>query len=276
MKGFRAFTLVEVAIILVVIGLLLGLGASLIGVLTKRVKYTESKEEVRKAVEALKGYAIRFGYLPSARNETVYNATSPDPAFNTVGVRGFDAWGKALLYRVSGNLIQNSTDLCSLNSTNFSITDQGQFKSNLAFMIISGGLNYNIQTNLTLYLQDTPNIDDFPYDFTRQERYDDLVEYVSLFELQKQRCNYAAPGYCSSLGVTLDQNINSYRKSGGTCTSGTFISLNQADYIETYGGSNCHNLCGNFTFTELIAYDTDKNCKVIIIRQGNVCQPSNQ
>jgi len=188
MKSFKAFTLVEFAIILVVIGLLIGLGAGLIGVLTKRTKYTESKEDVRKAVEALKGYAIRYGYLPSARAVNNYNPSSSDPAFDNLGVSGFDAQNKALLYRVAPELSNNATDLCSLNGTTFSIMDKGATKQNIAFMVISGSLNYNIQTNLIIYPQGQANVDDFPYDFTRAEEYDDIVEYVSLFELQSLRC----------------------------------------------------------------------------------------
>jgi len=274
-KNF-AFTLVEFAIILVVIGLLIGLGATLIGTLTKRTKYTESKEAVKRAVEAFKGYGIRFGYLPPARPIDNYNPSSPDPSFNQVGVNGFDAQGKALLYIVSSELTNNSTDLCSLNSTSLSITDKGQPKNNIAFIIISGGLNFNIQTNTAIYPQGQNNVDDFPYDFTRPEEYDDIVDYVSLFELQQQRCSYAtsSPSLCTSLEVYLDNNINSYRKSGGTCSSGSLVVLNQIDYLETYSGNNCNNLCGIFTYFNLLSYDANKNCKIQILKQGNSCVPN--
>jgi len=270
-KNF-AFTLVEFAIILVVIGLLIGLGATLIGTLTKRTKYTESKEVVKRAVEAFKGYGIRFGYLPSARPINGYNPSSSDPAFNQVGVNGFDSQGKALLYVASTELTNNSTDLCNLNSTSLSITDKGQPKNNIAFMIVSGGLNFNIQTNTAIYPQGQNNVDDFPYDFTRPEEYDDIVDYVSLFELQQQRCNYASysPSYCTSLEAYLN-NVNSHKKSGGTCSSGNLVILNQIDYLETYIAANCNNFCGNFTYSNLLSSDTNKNCKVRIQRQGSNC-----
>ena len=273
-KNF-AFTLVEFAIILVVIGLLIGLGATLIGTLTKRTKYTESKEAVKRAVEAFKGYGIRFGYLPSARPINNYNPSSSDPAFNQVGVNGFDAQGKALLYVASTELTNNSTDFCNLNSTSLSINDKGQQKNNIAFMIVSGGLNFNLQTNTAIYLQGQNNVDDFPYDFTRPEEYDDIVDYVSLFELQQQRCNYASlPSSCTSLEVRLDNNINSYRKTGGDCSSGNFTILNQNDYLETYIAAKCNNSCGNFTYSTLLLYDANRNCRVQIQKQAGTCSPS--
>lgn len=274
MKSSKAFTLVEFAIILVVIGLLIGLGAGLIGVLTQRTKYTESREDVRRAIEALKGYGIRFGYLPQARPADQYNPSISDPAFNIVGVKGFDSQNKALLYIVTPELANNSTDLCNLNATSLSITDKGETKNNIAFMVVSSGLNFNIQTNSIIYPQGQNNIDDFQYDFLRQEEYDDIVEYVSLFELQRQRCSYAVGGgICNVLGVILDNNINSYKKSGGSCSSGNFVQLSQSDYLETYISANCHNLCGNFTYSFLITYDLNKDCQIRIVKQGNTCIP---
>jgi len=50
----EAFTLIELAIVLVIIGLLVGFGTGIIGVLTKRTKYMESREDLKRASEALK------------------------------------------------------------------------------------------------------------------------------------------------------------------------------------------------------------------------------
>lgn len=268
----RAFTLIEVAIVLIILGLLLGFGAGLVGILTKKVKYTESKEEVRRTVEALKGYAIRFGVLPPPRPFASYNSTLPDPAFNITGVRGYDAQNKALLYVAAPELVTSSRDFCSLNSTSLQITDQGSPRINLAFLVVSAGPNYNLQTQYTVYQQGKPNVDDFPYDFNRAEEYDDIVQYVSLFELQQQRCNYSTFVYCYNLTVHVE-NLNSYSINGHGCNSGLYFNLEQAQFVEAYIGANCNNMCGNFTFTELISYDSNKNCKVKLTKQGSYCVP---
>lgn len=268
--GQKAFTLVELAIVLVILGFLIGLGAGVVGILTKKVKYAESKEEVKRAVESLKGYAIRFGYLPPSRPPSQYNAQIPDPAFNQTGVRGYDSQNRALLYVVASEL--TSGELCSLNSTSLSINDKGNSKSNLAFFVVAAGLNFNIQTDRTIYPQGQPGVDDFAYDFTRPEEYDDIVEFASLFELQHQRCNYASGAYCNNLTIYLDNAINSYAIDG-TCRTGSWLVLQSSQKLEAYIAAHCNNLCGEFVFPQLITSDSNKNCQVEIIRQGNTCIP---
>lgn len=265
-------TLIEIAIVLVILGLLLGLGAGLISILTKRAKLIESRESVDSAVEALKGYAIRFGYLPQARSQNNYNSTVPDPAFNEVGVRGLDAHSKALLYIVAQELTNNSSNYCALNSTSLSIRDQGQDKKHIAFMIVSGSSNFNIQTNTTIYVQGSPNVDDFPYDFNRPEEYDDIVRYVSLFELQLLRCNYATNNYCDNMTITIENNCgNSYKINGGNCINNITAILHQGDYITIYSSTNCGGtIKGNYTYSKLLTFDSNKNCKISL---GNQCDP---
>ena len=48
----RGFTLIEIAMVLVIVGLLLTMGLALFGTLTKRAKYIESREAVKQAKEA--------------------------------------------------------------------------------------------------------------------------------------------------------------------------------------------------------------------------------
>jgi len=69
MRRERGLTLIELAIVLIVLGILLGIGAGIIGVLIKRVKYNESKEIVSAAVEGIIGYVISTGELPGNESE---------------------------------------------------------------------------------------------------------------------------------------------------------------------------------------------------------------
>ncbi len=51
------FTLVELAIVLVIVGLLIGMGAGLLGPLTKRAKLIETRNTVKEVYETINGYA---------------------------------------------------------------------------------------------------------------------------------------------------------------------------------------------------------------------------
>jgi len=55
----------EVAIVLVLIGLLIGIGAGLIGPLTKKIKINETRETVDSAVESVISYVSANKCLPN-------------------------------------------------------------------------------------------------------------------------------------------------------------------------------------------------------------------
>ncbi|QER42611.1 prepilin-type N-terminal cleavage/methylation domain-containing protein [Thermodesulfobacterium sp. TA1] len=199
-KFSKGFTLIEIAIVLVILGLLIGLGASLVGVLTQRAKITEAREVVNAAVESLIGFATQTNRLPTLLefSRTIRNPNDP--------------WNKPLNYFVDPSLTSNpnhpAEGICGKKTTNLIVcTDTNcNFQiPNVAFIVVSGGPNYNIQTgNLTnppcptgktcyrVYPQGTQNIDDYPYDFTRPEEYDDIVKWVTLEELRiKMGCQGA-------------------------------------------------------------------------------------
>ncbi|MBI5641424.1 MAG: prepilin-type N-terminal cleavage/methylation domain-containing protein, partial [Nitrospirae bacterium] len=52
----RGFTLIEIAIVLIIIGFLLTIGAGMMGMLTKKAKLTETRETVKTAHESILGY----------------------------------------------------------------------------------------------------------------------------------------------------------------------------------------------------------------------------
>ncbi len=218
----KGLTLVEVAIVLVILGLLIGLGASLIGPLTKRAKLQETRDIVKAAKEAFLGFAIKNGYLPQEGN---YNTNTPVEAFQIVGTKGLDAWGMPLRYIVADELKGSSVNICEINSTTLNINDRGTPLSNIAFLIISAGGNYNIQTENTIYEVDTPNVDDFSSDIYRPEEYDDIVTYVSLEEIRALR------GCPPPLTITITS-----QESPDTLNDGEEDSY-YSYYLQTSGGS---------------------------------------
>ena len=240
MRREKGLTLIELAIVLIVLGILLGIGAGIIGVLIKRVKYNESKEIVNAAVEGIIGYVINSGRLPNSENALRSTVRS---------VR--DSYGKPLLYIYSSNLDDSSTAICNASSTNLVLrvgcsnencTSYEQEINNVAFIVVSGDGNYNIQTgvvsgtalltvsstnvyirrtsdNLTdtttvgvyTYGFNSANNDKFTDDLSRAEPYDDIVKWVSLNELKpKAGCVGSGGG----------------GGGGGSCSFGSSITVN--------------------------------------------------
>lgn len=156
----KGFTLIELAIILVVIGILIALGAGLVGILTKQAKLRESREIVKAAREAVIGYAVKNKRLPTVAE------------FFQI-VRDKDAWGNNLFPYPDPSLI--SGDICCSPATGFQVNDRGTLKTDVAFIVFSLGENGTNNTGTT-----PP--------FTIQEysdTYDDIVQYISLSELRE-------------------------------------------------------------------------------------------
>lgn len=213
----RGFTLIEIAIVLIIIGILVALGAALIGPLTKRAKYNETKDIVSAAVESVISYGASNKKLPLQGD---FTPDSTIDEFVEIVRNPKDAWTKTLYYVVEPNLTTipaGSTDaICGRKTTDLIVcrdvncTDANKI-TNVAFAVISGADNYNIQTGIItggtcpsgktcvrVYEVDTPSIDDCtnnspsgdcPYYpsaemITRQEPYDDIVKWVTLDELR--------------------------------------------------------------------------------------------
>lgn len=106
----KGFTLVEIAIVMVIIGLLIGMGANMIGPLTKRAKLNESREDMNKAKEAVVSYSMTHGRLPcpDVNNDGLEDITGtvctacPNPPCRfpnvTLNIKGTDAWQSFLRY----------------------------------------------------------------------------------------------------------------------------------------------------------------------------------
>jgi len=210
----RGFTLIEIAIVLIIIGILIALGATLIGPLTKRAKYNETKDIVSAAVESVISYGASNKKLPLQGD---FTPDSTIDEFVEVVRNPRDAWTKTLYYVVDTNLTTippGSTDaICGRKTTDLIVcrdvncTDANKI-TNVAFAVISGADNYNIQTGIItggtcpsgqtcvrVYDVDTPDIDDctnptncpnYPAGemISRAEPYDDIVKWVTLDELR--------------------------------------------------------------------------------------------
>ncbi len=179
-KNQNGFTLVELAIVLVVIGLLIGAGASLIGPLTKRAKLIENREIVKAAYEAVLGFAAGNKRLPTASE------------FTALGVKTSDTYGNPLQYaRVP------LTNICTSTGAFLTVNDNSSgtaiTKSNVAFIVFSTGENLCNQTGsaagasftIPVVGQATACI---PAAGAAVE-YDDIVLYTDIDKMRAQACS---------------------------------------------------------------------------------------
>ncbi|MDQ7031405.1 MAG: prepilin-type N-terminal cleavage/methylation domain-containing protein [Desulfonauticus sp.] len=204
----KGFSLIEIAIVMIIIGLLLGMGVSLMGTLVKRAKYKETEEVVKSAKEGL------ITYASNAKCIDINNLNS--------AVRKFkDAYGKDIaiilakevfsgsIGSVSGTCDPVNAPICGRRHTTLKVESEGHTYDNVSFVLVSGGANYNIQTGndnlvcenrseggiictdndvsygtVKVYIYDDPDKDDFNFDMHRKEKYDDIVQWVNLNELR--------------------------------------------------------------------------------------------
>ncbi len=186
-KVEKGFTLVELAIVLVIVGLMVGMGASLIGPLTQRAKLHETKEIITAATESLIGNAASRNVLPV-----------DTAAFAALIRKANDTWGRDLIYELDPNLADDSIGgICGRSSTalTLNICDDASCttfdqRSNVAFIIISSGPNLNIQTDIEpepiLVYDPGITVDDYSggVDVINLQAYDDIYKWVTLDELR--------------------------------------------------------------------------------------------
>lgn len=133
----KGFTLVELAVSLVVIGLLIGLGVGMVGPLMTAIKVRESKENLGGAVESVNSWAAGNNRLPD-------NSTGNSYSFVNVAKNPKDAWGRDFIYLFDTNLFNatpNKDTICGRRTTFITLTDlnTGASIPNVAYAVFSQG-----------------------------------------------------------------------------------------------------------------------------------------
>ena len=207
----KGIALLYIVMVVVFIGVVVAAAALLTGPLAQRSKTVEARGVIDSAMQSVIGYAATNRRLPTTAQ------------FDGAVRKASDAWGNPLYYIVDGNLAPpspgaSSDYICGRASTSISVrqclTDNCATYNditNVAFVVVSGGKNFNVQTALagtrvTVYTQnDATDRDDCTtaancpgYSGTminRPERYDDIVKWVTLEELKnKMGCYGSTPG----------------------------------------------------------------------------------
>lgn len=161
------FTLIEIAMVLVVLGLLIGLGAGLVGPMIERSKLIETREIVKSVNESILGYAARYKKLPNSLAD--------------LGVRTTDAYNRDLRYYRADSL--TASNLCTTTASFLTVNDSSsgnpQTKNNVAFILFGEGSN---RTN------DTGTASPFTIREQGVNDYDDIALYFDIDKLRSQIC----------------------------------------------------------------------------------------
>lgn len=232
----QGFTLIEMAIVLVVVGLLAGLTLPLVGDLIKREKRSATNSTLEKARNEIIGFAIKNRRLPSAI----------DGSDSDFGSLGKDAYGDSLVYKVDSALSASGNDLCdtdpaddlTLRVTDTSgDTDYGR----LGFILLSKGRDMNQQygeSGNTIHVW-------APGSYSGSGEFDDQYAFASLNYLRSQICSPSdtagETGGPEGSDIAFDGDMSDF--SGGdnasspAASSSSFITVNADNTLDLGDGT---------------------------------------
>ena len=186
----KGFTLIEVAIVMVILGLIIGLGIPMMNMLIKSNKLHEDRNTVAQAKAALIGYAYEHGSFPNPDTTGTYRLLP----FNMLGVRKTDSHGNQLIYDVNDNLSavsDNMTKFCQnvsdeMAKNNPPKISYGATQAPVVFVVISKSSNYkldDLNENAARVSGGSRIYDSSSHPYSKD--YDDIVAAYSFYELKK-------------------------------------------------------------------------------------------
>lgn len=179
-KKQDGLTLIELAVVLVVIGIILGMASNLIGPLTNMQSVNKSKNIIDAAVESIVGFSAQQKRLPSSSE------------LKTVITRSTDGWNQDITYLLDSTL-GATNNICGRKTTNLSVRNcidnsdctTGTANvdyidiSNIAFIAASNGSNYTLDTDIS----GNPIIV-YKNEKTSSTEYDDIIKWTTLGQLR--------------------------------------------------------------------------------------------
>ena len=203
----RGFTLIELAIVMVVIGLLAGGGVSLMGILSERRMRNETSEYLNDAKNSLISFAKINGRLPWADNVTSRDGDE-DPGissgyfpYRTLNFRPTDSNKRVLRYEINSNIDTDRPASCAalrsgLTGSPLVVDSDGSPSDfSVAAVLISAGQkdadgDNNVFDDITTGTYQGDNRDGNPRYIRHPpiDTFDDLVVYISGYELYGEIC----------------------------------------------------------------------------------------
>jgi type II secretory pathway pseudopilin PulG len=221
--------LIEIAIVMVIIGLLAGGGVSLIRMLTERKARNEALSYLKETYTALLGFAERTGRLPyvdsdgdGVENNGVTSGTLP---YRTLQLAPTDPYKRPLRYALNPNLGANRATACSalraglIGAPQIVDSDGTPAAFPIAAVLVSAGPmdadgDGNVFDDLAVGTHQGDNTDGTP-NYLRHPPvagFDDLLAYLGGNELYSGLCEYlslAVNNHSGSLVYVYDANQGS-------------------------------------------------------------------
>lgn len=263
----KGLSLIEVAIVLIVLGLLVAWGTGMFGTLVKRSRLDTSRDLVKASKQALIGFAMKNHRLPCPDTDgdgvenCPYSPSSPYKntklPYATIGMKGNDAYLQQLYYDVNESLTtpSNSNDLCIAGKNILTedswpdppriSQDEGVNWSAVAALVFS------TSENMTLDISINSNTAQRSYESKRVTAdFDDIVEWIDVGNLlTENKCQDCTSYTVYNWNYTGGNSNFDIWVHGGPYTSCTKIAKGDAfnvrlgDLVVAYCDSGCTTYC---------------------------------
>ena len=220
-KNHAGFTLLEIAVVMVIIGLLAGSGISLMRILTERKARNESAGYLQQVRSTLIGFAENNGRLPWADNNADgvedNGVTLGSLPFQTLQITPVDSYTRVLRYEVNSQLTTSRTVTCAALQAGLTgrpavvDADGSPTSFPVAFVLVSAGPmdadnNGNVFDNINTGTHQGNNANGTP-NYLRSPpltgNFDDLTTYMGGNELFVDLCEYLNLAVNNNSGPTV-------------------------------------------------------------------------
>jgi prepilin-type N-terminal cleavage/methylation domain-containing protein len=216
----RGFSLIEIAIVMVIIGVLAGGSVSMVGILTKRKARIETIDYLNSAMAALISFADINGRLPWAdtNGDGTENsgAASGNLPYQSLRLSPTDPYNRTLRYELNANLGSNLSTSCTALKSGLTggpeVVDADGAGSAfpIAAILVSAGTqdadsDGNVFDDIIAGIHQGDNSDGNP-NYIRHpsvNNFDDLVVYMGENELYGKICEFLALAINNASGATV-------------------------------------------------------------------------
>lgn len=282
-KNNKGFSLVEIAIVLVIFGVILSAATSVLTLFVNKGEAERTRSMMESNKSALFSFVATNNQLPTIANFP-NNVTYPNDGYNV----GFYYYVDPILDKTMAGWELDEDEFAAVNTicgssyTNTVVrvcndADCTGFTDvvNVAFVMASGSENKNIQTGMavagttnlvTVHVQGDVATDDNATDLggtARAERYDDIVDWITLDELKTRAgcepetfkfLNLSMPALEDGVNYTFDFHIE-----GGVPFSNS--STNEPEYMWVVRADSGIETSG-LTFTAIEADGTENGLNI--------------